>query len=479
MRYRLFLIITVLVSCVAVLFCGSCRKTSTLTKGGVLKFSEDTLKFDTVFTAAGSYTNWVVIYNPQSEAVVVSSIRLQNGASSFFHLNIDGVKGNSSSNIKIAPHDSIYVFATVNIDSDKSLTPFFIEDALVATMNGVEFKLPITAYGQNAYYIVSDSFSTDQTWKTDKPYVVIHNCVVGPGTTLDIPLGCRVYMHQDAQFIVYGTLKIGQHGTAGDSVVFQGDRLDRSYFGYVGYPGEWCGFWFVPYSNGNISHMVMKNCGNGAAYYYYSIIPAAIRADSGARVALDHSIIENSISQGILGFQGSVTASNCLVHTTGGWALAVSQGGFDTFTNCTFANYGTAQTSHSQAGTAAILDWYTPDSKHYYYGNMGVLMRNCIVYGSLDSELVCDTSGSPTGTQAALTMDHCLLKMGKVREPFISFDACLFNAGNDSLFRNSARQDFHLTSQSAAKNAAVTVPLPGGDLEGFPFTGSIGCYQYH
>jgi hypothetical protein len=482
MKFSRLVLIVCSVAVATAMFLGSCKKTATLTSGGILTFSEDTLKFDTVFTAAGSYTNWVVIYNPQAEPVVVSSIRLQNGTSSYFHLNIDGRKGNTASNIKIAAHDSIYVFATVNIDSDRSTTPFLITDALVATMNGRDFSMPITAYGQNAYYIVSDSFGAGTyTWKTDKPYVVIHNCVVGPYADLEIPRGCRVYMHQDAQFIVYynANLGIGQtpSGSA-DSVVFQGDRLDRSYFGYVGYPGEWCGFWFVPNSAGNISHTVIKNCGNGAPYYQYSIIPAAIRVDSGARVQIDHSIIENSISLGLLGFQGTINASNCLVHTTGGQALAISQGGYDTLVNCTFANYGTAQTAHSQAGTAVILDWYTPDNKHYYYGNMGVLMRNCIVYGSLDSEIICDTSLTPGNiTQTSLIMDHCLVKMGKVQEPFIKFLSCLLPTTADSLFKNTAKEDFHLGTNSPAKGAGTSVS--GTDLDNNPWPGGpsdIGCY---
>ena len=175
-------------------------------------------------------------------------------------------------------------------------------------------------------------------------------------------------MHQDAQFIVYNnaSLNIGQ-GASGnnDSIVFQGDRLDRAYFGYVGYPGEWCGLWFTPGSTGNISHAIFKNCGNGAAYYDYSIIPATIRVDTAANVNIDHSIIENSISLGILGFQGNVTASNCLIKTTGGQALAVSMGGNDSFVNCTFANYGSSQVSHASAGTVAILDWYSPASSFF------------------------------------------------------------------------------------------------------------------
>ncbi len=251
-------------------------------------------------------------------------------------------------------------------------------------------------------------------WRYYKACVV----QVNPGVTLSIPRGCQgVYAPErtDDRFWYIG---IGQTGTSTDSVIFQGDRLDRVYFGYIGYPGEWAGLWYVPTSTGNISHTVLKNCGGGAGYYGYSIFPAAVRVDSGAKVTLDHTIIENSISIGIYGFQGNVTATNCLVNTTGGQALAVSQGGIDTFINCTFANYGTAQVAHANAGTVALLDYYWDgvSGDPVLYFNMSVLMRNCLVYGSLDSEIICDSTGSPSNINARITMDHCLLKMGNVRE---------------------------------------------------------------
>lgn len=119
----------------------ACRKRQQLlTLGGILEFSSDTLTFDTVFTALGSYTSGVLIYNPQSDVVVLSSVRMEKGANSYFKLNVDGVPGNNATNIRIAPHDSIYVFATVTVDPNDSLTPFFITDRLIATMNGKEFE---------------------------------------------------------------------------------------------------------------------------------------------------------------------------------------------------------------------------------------------------------------------------------------------------------------------------------------------------
>lgn len=447
-----------------------CKKTATLTQGGVLKFSVDTLAFDTVFTAEGSFTTGVLIYNPQSEAVNVSSIRMANGAQSYFHLNVDGFVGNNAQNIRIAPHDSVYVFATVKINPNDTTNPFLIVDHLIATMNGKDFTIPFTAYGQNAHYIVGDSLVPPTTWLTDLPYVVIHNCIVM--TTLNIPPKCRVYMHQDARIIVYpyGTLNVGEGSGPDDSVVFQGDRLDRAYFGYIGYPGEWCGLWFTQVSKGNITHAIIKNCGGDHAYYNYGTKQAAIRVDSGALLNIDHSIVKNSIGFGILNWEGNVYANNCLVNTTGGAAFVNLQGGHDSLINCTFANYGTAAVAHSSEPTVALLNYYRPDQYTLYYGALSGTMQNCIVYGTLDSEIVCDTV-SLAG--ASFNINYCLLKMGQVREPFVSFLGALFN--QDPLFKDPQNGDFRLTESSPARGKGTSTGFT--DLLGH--TGSdLGCYQY-
>src|ERR1700744_4979449 len=106
MRLKISLII---VTGLIIALCISCRKQKTLSSGGNLLFSTDTLTFDTVFTAEGSFTTGLLIYNPQDETVVLSSVKLQNGTASYFHLNVDGFSGNNITNLKIAPHDSIYV----------------------------------------------------------------------------------------------------------------------------------------------------------------------------------------------------------------------------------------------------------------------------------------------------------------------------------------------------------------------------------
>jgi hypothetical protein len=464
---------------IALSFTMSCRKQKTLSVGGVVLFSVDTLGFDTVFTQAGSFTSGLLIYNPQNEAIELSSVHLLHGNSSYFHLNVDGFSGNAATNLKIAAHDSLYVFATVNINPNDSTNPFIITDSLVTALNGKNFYVPFTAYGQNAHYIVSDSISTAVNWIPDLPYVVIHSCVVGSGGSLNIQKGCRIYMHQDARFFVFGKMTVDTAGTPGmDSVVFQGDRLDRAYFGYIGYPGEWGGFYFVggaPGSEGVMKNVVIKNCGGPTVYNGFQAPGAAIEVDSDAELTITHSIIENSFGYGIFSNQGNVTATSCRINTTGQEALAVVNGGYDSITNCTFANYGTAALTHANYGTVTILNYLSNGTGGWSSGNLNAVLRNCIVYGSLDSEIICD---SLSGATASLRMDHCLLKMGTVRESFITFSNCLFN--QDPLFKDPYNGNFNLGAGSPAIGAGIVFPgvqslydstwlAPAGQVD-------IGCY---
>jgi hypothetical protein len=464
------------------MFTASCKKERALTTGGILKFSDDTLKFDTVFTAAGSYTNITKIYNPQNQEIVISSVQLRNGPSSFFHLNVDGRQGNIITNLKIAAHDSLYVFATVNINPTDSLNPFFITDELVATLNGKQFSIPFTAYGQNAHYIVSDSIGTNTTWLTDLPYVVIHSLVVGPTSVLTIPAKCRVYMHQDARIFVFGGLLVNPSKT--DSVVFQGDRLDRYYFSYMGYPGEWGGIYFTALSQGIINNAVLKNCGGSTSYRGIPVPGSAIRVDSAATVLIDHTTVKNSIGDGLISYQGNVTATNSLFCTAGGYAMALLLGGNDSITNCTFANYGGNALSHATPGTVAILNYYSPDGRTYYYGDLNAVMRNCVVYGSMDSEMICDAAPQAA---ANLRLDHCLLKPGIIIPDFVHMTNCIISQTpefkNDPLFKNNNSGDFHLKAGSPAINAGVSVPNIGSkDLDGNSrVDGSgidLGCYEF-
>src|SRR5690554_31376 len=95
----------------------SCRKDDfTTDSGAILSFSTDTLLFDTVFTTMISTTKRIKVYNKNSDNLIISDIRLQNGANSQFRINVDGLSGNQHSDIEIRAGDSIYIFLEVTID---------------------------------------------------------------------------------------------------------------------------------------------------------------------------------------------------------------------------------------------------------------------------------------------------------------------------------------------------------------------------
>jgi len=468
--------------CLLVVFSSSCKKETLLTSGGELRFSIDTLNFDTVFTSLGSFTLQVKIFNPQDQKVNISSVRLQNGSNSFFRLNVNGISGNTVSDLEVAANDSIYVFATVKIDPNSDTLPFIVEDRLIATLNGKEYALPFYAYGQNAYYLRDSVISENTTWKTDKPYVILHSAAIDKGYTLNIPPGCRVYMHADSRLYVLGTLNA--IGTKKDSIIFQGDRLDRGYFGNEGYPGEWGGIYFDSSSTGNkMEWCVLKNCGNNISGGLPFAIEVFGQSGIGVQLTLKNTVIQNSLGYGILSFGGNIVAQNTLVHDCGAQALAIFQGGSYDFTNCSFINYFPRKVAHSDEPTVAVLNYFPISNTQVIAGDLNASFTNCVIYGSLENELFVNKVDE---TEYKTSFTNCLLKHNQPDKPEftlpkhrLDFTNCILN--EDPKFENYEKVNFRSKAGSPMVDNGISVSLMN-DLDNQPRPQGnaydIGCYEF-
>ncbi len=466
------------------LLAASCKKEQFLTQGGSVMFSADTLMFDTVFTQQGSATRSIKIYNNEKQKIKISSIRLKRGDESPFRLNVNGVPGKEINDIELAAEDSMYVFAAVTIDPTLENTPFLIEDQLVLSLNGQDFSIPVIAFGQNVHYVV-DSVLQTQTWTNDKPYVIINSALVDENAILTIPAGVRVYMHANSRLFVMGTLKI--NGTKSDSVIFQGDRIDRNvYVGeYADVPGEWGGLYFFKQSQNNeINYAILKNGGLPTIISGQQTLGAMIQLDPDTiqngipKLKLTNTVIKNSVQYGIIAFNSSLYADNCLVVDCQFENLALVQGGDYTFNNSTIATYGAIPYFSRVSGhiTAVVQNYFYISQDQYYSSPLQFTLTNSIIYGpSGEDEFYTDRKEDYPAT---VSLNHSLLKAAATQAAFVNINNCIFNQDPD--FRGVDSSDYHLSAGSPAINNGISAGSFSTDLDGVPRSNppDIGCYQY-
>ena len=120
--------------CIAFISISSCRKDfSTLPNFGKLEFSKDTVFLDTIFTNIGSATYNLKVYNRSSNAITIPSIQLENGSTSNYRLNVDGIPGMEFNDIDILAKDSVFVFIETTINVSNEPNPLYTDKILFDT----------------------------------------------------------------------------------------------------------------------------------------------------------------------------------------------------------------------------------------------------------------------------------------------------------------------------------------------------------
>ena len=212
-----------------------------------LTFSCDTLRFDTVFTAQGSSTAQIKVYNRNANALLIDRVWLNNG--SCFRANVDGEADlRRLTALQINGGDSLYIFVRVEIDPTNQNNPVLVEDQLCFHLHsGVTQQLQMEAYGQDVERIGTPGCQITKkltmTFTGDKPYLIYDTLRVNGKMTMKP--GATIYMHSGACIVLYGNVDV--HGTVEQPVVIRGDRLDRLFdsvpYRYAG--GGWDGIYIV------------------------------------------------------------------------------------------------------------------------------------------------------------------------------------------------------------------------------------------
>lgn len=436
---------------ILVIFFSACRKESFINSSDArLDISRDTIKFDTVFTAAGSVTQSFKILNNNNQKILLDKVQLAGGNSSAFKININGNETTEETNIEIAANDSIYVFVSVFIDPTVSNQPFLLTDSILVSYNGNERFLQLQAYGQNAHYLSNAIISSNTTWVNDLPYVILGSIQVDTGTILSIPAGTKIYLHANAPFLVDGSLNVS--GEKNNEVQFAGDRLDQD---YRDLPAAWPGIYFRSASiNNQLNFAIIKNASQ-------AIVADGPASNSNPKLILQQCIIDNAFISGIYAINSSIDVNNSLISNCGN-NIFIQLGGRYTFTNCTVAAYSNNYIIHTnpvlQVSNAAVRNGATATSA------LSANFINCIFWGNdgaVDDEIVTHREG---GDPFDVGFQNCLYKALN-DPPDVSFQSSISNLDPsfDSIDVSNNYYDFHTNNNPFAPG------INNGTVVAFPF----------
>ncbi len=460
-------LITVLLVAIMV-FSASCKKEKLITDSSAnLRFSEDTIIFDTVFTTVGSTTQFFQVYNKNKGIIKISNIYLEGGNASNYRLNVDGVPGKSFSDVEIGSQDSIFIFVEVTVDPNSATTPLIVTDKIIFETNGNVQKVDLVCWGQDAYFYKplpgSNAFILPcaTTLATDKPNVFYGYAIVDENCTLNIPAGANCYFHPGSGIIVYkGSINVS--GTNAAPATFQGDRLE---YDYRNVPGQWDGIRFITPQNSLIANAVIKNG-------FYGLWVDSTYTNSNF-ITVSKTEISNMASLGIYGNAGAqIKASNCLVKACGAYGLALTYGGDFDFNECTFANYWTEEARNT--ANFYFKNWFTtPSGDNVRDAN--VVFNNCIIDGNLTNEFETDLK---SGALLNYTFSNCFIKSDKDLSDASRF--ILVSKNVNPLFEDVSNGIFKLTAGSPCRGAANFYGSITDDILGNPRDASpdVGCYEY-
>ena len=415
MKHSFYILLTV---CFLGLW-SSCRKDFEFTtSNGTLEFSKDTIYLDTIFNRTSSSTYNLKVYNRSDNDILIPSLKLQQGESSNYRLNVDGEAGKIFENVKLLAKDSLFIFIEVTLDINTFSNPegsFLYSDKIEFSSNNNSQNVELVTLVKDAVFIYPDRDRTTKvvetlilnidgeavetelkgrelqpeelTFTNEKPYVIYGFAAVPNGKTLTINAGARIHFHAESGIVVTNGASLQVNGafsedqeTLENEVIFESDRLEPN---FSNVPGQWGTLWLLDGSiNNQINYATIKNATLG-------ILCDGNPDDINNKLTITNSKIYNSGSFGILGRNTSIKGNNLVINNAGLSSFAGTLGGKYNFTHSTIVNYWN---NGFRQFPAVLLNNFVLDEDnnatiaHLQEANF----NNCIIYGNDNPEILLD-----------------------------------------------------------------------------------------
>jgi len=424
-----------------------------------LRFSVDSINFDTVFTAQGSSTRILTIYNPNPNAVRISRVWWKKGEK--FFANLDGEnKITNWHDIDLYGGDSLYLFICTEIDPYGPNQHLIETDTLVFEVNGHTQSIAVQAYGLDVERIFGPKhISSDYHLTNDKPYLIYDTLQVDG--TLTIDAGTTCYMHTNARILAHGD--VVALGTATSPIRFQGDRTDYL-FPKVPYrvaSGQWGGIFLIDTLGGRTYRMEHIHLLSGQVGLYAS----APKDKLLPHLKIHNARVHNMSSCGIVLENIHAELSNVELSNCASYGLYLA-GGDHRVEHISVANYfGYPYTTLNIHGTQRqnVAAVYLLASSNETAAGHDTLY-NCIITGAVRPALVVDSLPE----QVYPSILGCYLLCDSLPGEWGSNNTYAQNS--DTVFNNTYYRyqeyiyyDFHLSARSPAR--AIGVPLSGLRLD--------------
>ena len=482
-------IFTIVILLGIVLWSSSCRKNfDYVPSAGNLSFSRDTVFLDTVFNTIGSSTYALKVYNETRDDVVIPSIRLENGPTSFYRLNVDGDAGKNFKNIPLKARDSMFIFIETTadigerpennilytdvlafdsgIDQQEVQLVTLVKDAVFlyprTSTDGTKETIRLSVDGEgNEIRVEGFELTDDQLrFTNEKAYVIYGYAAVAATKELIIDAGARVHFHKESGLLVQEGASISINGELSQDqelmegeVIFEGDRLETS---FSDIPGQWGSFWIASGSSDNsINYATIKN----------GSIGLFIEGDNqllSPTLNIKNSRIFNNSSHNLWARTAFIEAENLVLGGSGSASLYCNLGGNYRFTHCTIANFWN---NGFRTSAALVLDNFTQVSETNTFSSdlIQADFRNCIIDGNSQIELALK---SDEASLFNYNFTNCMIQFNDFSEQFTGnplynfkdeakYMGILLNLNADFFF--SARNDFRIGLESEA--------IGNGDLE--------------
>ncbi len=401
-----------------------------------LRFSADTLLFDTVFSSVGSITKRFRVYNESPEDVIIPEIYLGNKGSSPYKVILGGEEGYEFGDFVLDRGDSALVLVSVTIDPQDQDLPYIVRDSLVFESDNNFWDVDLFAWGQDAWFLSDSVLSCNTTWSAGRPYVIYNSVLVDTLCTLTIEAGTRIYSHPGSGIFVKGTVL--SSGTAENRVTFSNDRFDED---FINAAGQWEGLYFLEGSAGNLfEYTDIRNAELGLRV-------GTPDPDTDPDVVLNQVTIENMSSYGVLAFTSDISASNLLINNCRLGGFAGIAGGNYILQHATIANF---PVSFLFDGPALVLsDNIILSNDELLEDDLFAQIENSVIWGPANDEVQLSETGN--------NLFVVVFERNLLRSPG-SFPPSNFN--EDPLFEDPQNYNYLPSQDSPLLNAGLELGVP-------------------